>query len=212
MEIEINFIMFLVCTGQIRGNMINYFQWDDLFWLGKEYRYWKLGLVLMGWVMFSKSLIQFSVDDSSCVPSLLFGLRPNCQPRPSVKTPGHSQASLTQSLVGTLFLSPGSWCAQSFCCALQESVSLTLWKFCNQIPLSSTVKFPGVSQFLCQITRLEYLLWVLKPGTFLTVWGFLWYNCSVVCGLSAWWLYGGVNGDLLQEGLCHRVCDQVSCT
>ena len=32
----------------------------------------KLGLVLMGGVMLSKSLIQFSVDGWSCVPSLLF--------------------------------------------------------------------------------------------------------------------------------------------
>ena len=32
----------------------------------------KLGLVLMGGAMLSKSLIQFSVDGWSCVPSLLF--------------------------------------------------------------------------------------------------------------------------------------------
>ena len=37
----------------------------------------KLGLVLMGRGMLSKSLIQFSVDESVCVPSLLFDLRPN---------------------------------------------------------------------------------------------------------------------------------------
>ena len=36
-----------------------------------------LGLVLMGQAMLSKSLIQFSVDGWGCVPSLLFGLRPN---------------------------------------------------------------------------------------------------------------------------------------
>ena len=35
----------------------------------------KLGLVLMGGAMLSKSLIQFSVE--ACVPSLLFGLRPD---------------------------------------------------------------------------------------------------------------------------------------
>ena len=62
-------------------------------------------------------------------------------------------ASLGQSLVGSLLLSPGSWCAQGFVCALQESASLVLCKF--------------------------------------------------------WWFYGGVNGDLLQEGLCHT---QVYCT
>ena len=36
----------------------------------------KLSLVLMGRAMLSKSLIQFSVDGWSCVPSLLFDLRP----------------------------------------------------------------------------------------------------------------------------------------
>ena len=68
----------------------------------------------------------------------------HCQLTHPLKTPRHSQASLTQSLVGTLHLSPGSWCAQGFACALQESVSPVLWKFCNQIPLASKVKFPGV--------------------------------------------------------------------
>ena len=32
----------------------------------------KLGLVLVGGAMLSKSLIQFSVDEWSCVPSVLF--------------------------------------------------------------------------------------------------------------------------------------------
>ena len=58
-----------------------------------------------------------------------------------------------QSLVGSLLLSPGSWCAQGSVCALQESVSPFLTKF--------------------------------------------------------WQLYGGVNGNLLLEGLCHT---QVCCT
>ena len=33
------------------------------------------------------------------------------------------QASLDQSLVESLLLSPGSWCAQAFVCALQDCVS-----------------------------------------------------------------------------------------
>ena len=37
----------------------------------------KPGLVLMGGAMLRKSLIQFSVDGWSCVPSLLFDLRPS---------------------------------------------------------------------------------------------------------------------------------------
>ena len=47
--------------------------------------------------------------------------------------------------------------------------------------------------------------WVVGPTVLLTVWGSLWYNCSAVCGLSAWWLYCGANSDLLQEGLCHML-------
>ena len=84
------------------------------------------------------------------------------QPTPPLETPGHSQASLAQSLVGSLLLSPGSWCPQGFVGALQESVSPVLCKFSNQIPLASKVKFPGGSQSLCQIPRLENLLWVLE--------------------------------------------------
>ena len=109
--------------------------------------------------MLSKSLIQFSVEGQGCVPSILFDRRPNygggnegngdclqkvtCtasrsaptsaaghhQPTPPLETPGHSWASLGQSLVGSLLVSPGSWCAQDFICALQESVSPVMHKF-----------------------------------------------------------------------------------
>ena len=75
------------------------------------------------------------------------------RPTPPPETPGHSRANLGQSLVGSLLLSPGSWCTQDFVCALLESVSTVLCKF--------------------------------------------------------WWLYGVVNRDLLQEGLCYA---QVYCT
>ena len=86
----------------------------------------------------------------------------HCQPTPLQETPEHSQASLGQSLMGSLLLSPGSLCAQSFVCALQESVSLVLCKFYNQNPLASKVKFPGGSQCSCQISRLGNLFWVLE--------------------------------------------------
>ena len=46
------------------------------------------------------------------------------QATPLPETPGHSQASLAQSLVGTLFLSPGSWYTSGFVCTLQESVEV----------------------------------------------------------------------------------------
>ena len=75
------------------------------------------------------------------------------KPTPLLDTPRHSWACLGQSLVGSLLLSPGSWCTQGFVCALQESVSPVLCKF--------------------------------------------------------WHFYGGVNGNLLQDGLCHT---QLCCT
>ena len=108
----------------------------------------------MGGARLSKSLIQFSVDGWSCVPSLLFtwcqtmmevmkimgisfkrsractatltALNPAAghhRPMPLLETPGHSRASLGQSLVGSLLLSPGPWCTQSSVCVLQESIS-----------------------------------------------------------------------------------------
>ena len=43
-------------------------------------------------------------------------------PTPLLETPGHTQASLSQSLVGSLLLTPGSW-RTKFCCALWESIS-----------------------------------------------------------------------------------------
>ena len=76
----------------------------------------------------------------------------HCQPMPPLDTPGHSQANLGRSPVGSLLLSPGSWCT----------------RFCLCPP---RVYFPDLCKF--------------------------------------WQLYGGVNGDLLQEGLRHT---QVCCT
>ena len=157
---------------------------------GRDWLWGKLGLVLMGGAMLSKSLVQFSVDERGCVLSLFWdqtmvgvmkimvtsfkrscahtvafsALDPaagHCWPMPRW-TPRHLQASLDQSLVGSVLLSPGSWCAQGFVCALQESVSPVLCKFSDQIPLASKVKFPGGSQSLCQIPRLGNLLWVLE--------------------------------------------------
>ena len=97
----------------------------------------------MDGAMFSKSLIQFSVDGWSYVPSLLFtwgqtkmevmkimvtSFKRSCartavlsapdpaaghhRPRHLPETPGHSWASLGQSVVGSLLLSHGCWCAQ----------------------------------------------------------------------------------------------------
>ena len=45
------------------------------------------------------------------------------RPMPPPETPGHSQASLGQSLVGPPILSPGSWYTRGSVCAHQESIS-----------------------------------------------------------------------------------------
>ena len=177
--------------------MIVVFILSSLWWIrirglwklpdGRDWLLGELDLVLMGEVMLSKSLIQFSVDGWGCVPPccLIWGqtmvevmetmetsfkrshactaalsapdpAAGHHWPMPPPQTPGHSWASLGQSLVGSLLLSPGSWCAQGFVCALQNSVPPVLCKF--------------------------------------------------------WWLYGGVNGNLLHEGLCHtQVCIQSPC-
>ena len=60
------------------------------------------------------SIIVFSVPDPAAG---------RCQPTTPPETAGHSQASLAQSLLGSLLLSPGSWCAQGFVNALLEFVS-----------------------------------------------------------------------------------------
>ena len=65
----------------------------------------------------------------------------------------------------------------------------------NQVPWGFSVPLPDP-----QVGKS-----VLGPRTFLTVQEFLWYNCSAVCASSARQLYGGANGDLLQEGLCHML-------
>ena len=166
---------------------------------GRNTLWGKLGLVLMGGAMLSKSLIQFramfppccltrdqtmvevmkimatSFKRSHASTATLSAPDPEAGhhwPMTPLETPGHSQASLGQSLVGSLPLSPASWCLQGFVCALQESVSPVLCKFCNQIPLPSEVNFPEGSQSLCQIPRsgntLEYYS-AIKRNTFESV-------------------------------------------
>ena len=85
----------------------------------------------------------------------------HCRPTSPPEIPGHSQESLGQSLVGSLLISPGSWCTQGFVCALQESVSAVLCKFYNQIPLPSKVEFSVFSVTLPD-PQAGNLLWILE--------------------------------------------------
>ena len=52
----------------------------------------------------------------------------HCQPTPPLQIPGHSQASLGQSLVGLLLLSPVSYCSRFYLCPPRVSFSV-LCKF-----------------------------------------------------------------------------------
>ena len=52
----------------------------------------------------------------------------HCQPTPLPETPGHSRASLGQSPVGSLLLSPGSWCTR-FCLCPSRVYFPVLCKF-----------------------------------------------------------------------------------
>ena len=63
---------------------------------------------------------------SRSAPDFSAGYR---QPTSPPEAPGHSQASLLQFLVGSLPLSPWSWCTPGFVYALQESVSTVLCQF-----------------------------------------------------------------------------------
>ena len=73
-----------------------------------------------------------SFQRSHACSTVLCGSSPaagHCWPTPLQETTGHSEASLSQSPVASLLLSPGSWCTQGFVCALEESVSSVLCKF-----------------------------------------------------------------------------------
>ena len=77
-------------------------------------------------------IMETSVKKSHACTAALSALDPAAghhYPMPPLETPGHSQTSLGQSLVGPLLLSPGSWCVQRFLCALEESVSPVLCRF-----------------------------------------------------------------------------------
>ena len=112
----------------------------------------------------------------------------HCWATPLLETPGPSQTRLAQSLVMSLLLFPEFWWTQGFVCALQESVSPVVRKFCNHIPLAFKVKFPGGSQSLCGIPRLGNLLWALElvqqcENFLVQLLSSLWAVCSV----TLWW-------------------------
>ena len=138
----------------------------------------------MGGAVFSKSLIQFSVDGWSCVPSLLF-----TWDQTIVEIMKIMATSFKRSRAGTATLSAPNPAASHR----------------QSMPPPET---PGHSRASLGHPLVASLL--LSPGS----------RCAKgsVCALPEsvspvlckfWWLYGGVNGNLLQESLCHT---QICCT
>ena len=64
------------------------------------------------------------------------------RPTPLPETPGPSRACLGQSLLGSLLLSPGSWCTHGFVCALQESCVSSGGSMVGLMAISSKRAYP----------------------------------------------------------------------
>ena len=128
----------------------------------------------MGRVMLSKSLIQFSVDWQGYVPSLLFDLRPN------YGGGDEDNGKLLQKVPYT------------HCCAQWPQP-------CSRPPLThastrDSWTLMGKSESAsCRVTAPFF--WVLVHTKFCLCLPRVCF--PVLC--KFWWLYGGVNGNLLQE-------------
>ena len=155
---------------------------------GSDWLWGNLGLVLMGGAILSKSLIQFSVDGWACVPLLWFDLRPN------YGGGNEDNGDLLQKVP----------CIHSCTHCPQNAAGHS-----RPMPLPEIPGHPWAS--LGQ-PLVESLL--LSLGS--------WCTQAFVCALQecvspvlckSWHLLGGVNGNLLQEGLCHTqvYCIQSPC-
>ena len=123
----------------------------------------------------------------------------HCQPTPPPVTPGHSQASLGQSVMRSLLLSPGSWCAQGF---LVPSKSLFPQSCGSSVIRSHWPSKSNSLGFLSPFAGSPGLKVAVDPRTFTKVQELLWCNCSAVCGSSAQQLCSGADGDPLQKDFC----------
>ena len=131
----------------------------------------------MGGAMLSKSFFQFSVEVQDCVPCLLYDLRPNY----GGGTEGNG-TSFKKSLQ-----------------ALLHSVPPTLKRaITNPCLCQRLLDTPG--QVWVSLLWGHYSF-LLGPGAQGSVCALQESVSPVLC--KFWRLYGGVNGDLLQEGLCH---------
>ena len=129
-------------------------------------------------------LIQFSVDGWGCVPSLLFDLRPNCGG--GNKDNGHLLPKVPCTHCYTQCPQP---CSRPQLTHTSAGDSWTLPGKSGLVSCGMTAPF---SWFLVHTT-----FCLCPPSVY----------PPVLC--KFWQLCGGINGDLLKEGLCHI---QVCCT
>ena len=156
----------------------------EAFWW--DWLWGKLGLFLMDGAMLSKNLIQFSVDGWGCVLFLLFDLRSNYDGG------NEDNGDLLQKVP----------CTQ--CCTQCP-------RLCNRPPL--THASAGNSWTLMGKSG-SVSCWITAPFYWVLVHTRIFFFCPLQRSVSPvlckfWWIYGGVNGDLLKEGLCRT---QVCCT
>ena len=136
----------------------------------------------------SKSLIQFSVDGWGCLPSLLL-------------TWGKTMVEVMKIMPTSFKRSHGSYCYTQ--CPQP----------CSKPPpthasTGDSWTLPGKSGSVsCGVTA--SFSWVLVSTRFCLCPSRVYF--SVLC--KFWQLFGGINGDLLQEGLCHThvCCTQSPC-
>ena len=135
----------------------------------------------MGGAMLSKSLIQFFVNGCGCAPSLLFDLRPNC---------------------GAGYEDNGVLLHKVPCTKCSAQCPNPAAGHQPRMPLPDT---PGHSWASLGWSLVWSLL--LSPGSWCTRFSLFPSRVCFPVLSKFWWLYGGVNGDLLQEGFCHtQVC------
>ena len=176
----------MVCLGNEQRSFCRF--WDlhpRGLWKLPDGRGWlrgKLGLVLMGRDGLSKSLIQFSVHGQGNIPSLLLDLRPN------YGGGNEDNVDLLQKVPCMHCHTQCPWpCSRLPSTHASARDSRTLTGKSGSISCGVTAPFSWV---------LVHRSSVCAPQESVS---------PVLC--KFWWLCGGVNGDLLQEGLCHtQVC------
>ena len=137
-----------------------------------------------GWGHAGKSLIQFSIDGWGCVPSLLFDLRPNYDGG------NEDNGNLLRKVPCTHCYTR---CPQP--CSSPPPTHASAGDSWTLTGKSGSVSCGVIAPFSWVLVHTRFCL--CPPRV-----------CSPVLW-KFWRLYGGVNGDLLQEGFCHA---QVHCT